>query len=386
MRLRVGPSLVLWACLCIPVAARAADEPRDQGQGDQGQRGQAELRGKPVPVRVPAPARSESLTPQQARDLVAGHDGDHLGIPGLTKLDAATAAVLVEFKGKGLRFAGLSALDVATAKALAGFKGEGLSISGLPTLDAATAEALAGFKGRKLFLWKAPPLDAATAAALAKFAGGELLLGNLATLAPATAEGLAKFEGDVLRFHGLPTIDAAAAEALAEMDGFLWFDGLKTMPDAATVEALAAFKGRGVIIPEWMINRVGSDPLPLTPATARLMCLHARAVQAGLVRSPLGMGPNTVNAAALRGVVAMDRPDAVEVATILAACEGWLALPNLKKISPKTLSALIEKPDVVIPLIEKLELIPEPDGSPNDDFAVPADLEQRQRLQAPRFR
>ena len=43
----------------------------------------------------------------------------------------------------------------------------------------------------------------------------------------------------------------------------------------------------------------------------------------------------------LPGVTAFERPDSVAVATALAKRIGPLALPNLKKISPKTLSALI---------------------------------------------
>jgi hypothetical protein len=55
-------------------------------------------------------------------------------------------------------------------------------------------------------------------------------------------------------------------------------------------------------------------------------------------------------------------------------------LPALKKVSPKTLSALVEKKDVDIPLVETLELIPEPDGSTTEDFVIPEWLEERQRL------
>jgi hypothetical protein len=66
------------------------------------------------------------------------------------------------------------------------------------------------------------------------------------------------------------------------------------------------------------------------------------------------------------------------VAKALATRKGPLALPNLKKISPKTLSALIEKEDVDIPLIETLELIQEPDGSATEDFVVPEGFQARQ--------
>ena len=55
--------------------------------------------------------------------------------------------------------------------------------------------------------------------------------------------------------------------------------------------------------------------------------------------------------------------------------------PQPQKISPKTLSALIEKEDLEIPLIETLELIPEPDGSVTDDFVIPEWLNERQKRQ-----
>jgi hypothetical protein len=58
-----------------------------------------------------------------------------------------------------------------------------------------------------------------------------------------------------------------------------------------------------------------------------------------------------------------------------------LALPNLKKLSPKTLLALIEKEDIEIPLVETLELIDEPDGSSGDDFVIPESFQKRQQLQ-----
>jgi hypothetical protein len=81
----------------------------------------------------------------------------------------------------------------------------------------------------------------------------------------------------------------------------------------------------------------------------------------------------------LPGLTAFVAPDAVAVATALAARKGPLQLPNLQNISPKTLTALIAKEDVEIPLIETLELIPEPDGSVTDDFVIPEDFAERQR-------
>jgi hypothetical protein len=76
-------------------------------------------------------------------------------------------------------------------------------------------------------------------------------------------------------------------------------------------------------------------------------------------------------------ITAFESPDSIAIAKALAMRKGPLALPNLKRISPKTLSALIEKEDIDIPLIESLELIPEPDGSPTEDFVIPERFQQR---------
>jgi hypothetical protein len=81
----------------------------------------------------------------------------------------------------------------------------------------------------------------------------------------------------------------------------------------------------------------------------------------------------------LSSIVAIESPDSVEIAAALAKRKGPLSLPNLKKISPKTLTALIEKEDVVIPLIERLELIQEPDGSPTEDFTLPTGFQTLQK-------
>jgi hypothetical protein len=80
-------------------------------------------------------------------------------------------------------------------------------------------------------------------------------------------------------------------------------------------------------------------------------------------------------------VTALDSPDSVAIAKLLATWKGPLSLPNLKKISPKTLSALIEKEDIDIPLIETLELIPEPDGSVTEDFVIPEGFQRGRNRQ-----
>ena len=81
----------------------------------------------------------------------------------------------------------------------------------------------------------------------------------------------------------------------------------------------------------------------------------------------------------LSSIVAIESPDSVEIAATLAKRKGPLRLRNLTKISPKTLTTLIEKEDVEIPLLETLELIQEPDGSPTEDFMIPKGFQSRQK-------
>ena len=50
-----------------------------------------------------------------------------------------------------------------------------------------------------------------------------------------------------------------------------------------------------------------------------------------------------------------------------------------EKLSSKTLTTLIEKEDVEIPLLETLDLIQDPEGSPTEDFVIPKGFETRQK-------
>jgi hypothetical protein len=77
-------------------------------------------------------------------------------------------------------------------------------------------------------------------------------------------------------------------------------------------------------------------------------------------------------------ITALDSPDSVAIAQALAKRPGPLSIRNLKKTSPKTLTALLKKEDVQIPLIETLELIQEPDGSVTEDFIAPEWLSERE--------
>jgi len=104
------------------------------------------------------------------------------------------------------------------------------------------------------------------------------------------------------------------------------------------------------------------------------------------MRNPLtpntALGLAAVWSGDLSFITALDSRDSVAIAQALAKRPGPLAIRNLKKISPKTLTALLKKQDVQIPILETLELIQEPDGSVTEDFIVPDWLSEREsRLQ-----
>ena len=147
---------------------------------------------------------------------------------------------------------------------------------------------------------------------------GILSLSGLTTISDEVAKALAEHKGELV-LNGLTTLSAEAAKSLAQHRGALFLNGLTTFSDDAA-RAIAAAE-------HW---------------TGYLPC-----------------------------VTALESPDSVAIAQALAARHGPLSLPNLKKLSRKTLSALFEKVDIEIPPIKTLEFIPEPDGSDTDEFVIP---------------
>lgn len=368
----------------------------------------------------------ESLTPEQARALVEEWPGiqyqkklkdsvlglgDCLPLNSLETLDPATAQALAGWAG-ALFLDGLTELDVETAKALGEFKGYFLSLDGLTTLDADVAKALVaaraarGRREGRLNLNGLTTLDADTAQELEGFT--ELGLEGLTTLDADTAEALAA-NGDALILTGLTTLDADTAKALAAAGRDLYLDGLTAL-DLDTAKALAAFKSRKL----WLVGLTALDAGAagaLAESTCQMLGLqgltrlNAKEAEklAGFrgdilllqtkvkkkvepLRQKLeSFGPEnpltperalSSRVRVLAELTALESPDSVEIAKALAAREGPLLLPKLKRISPKTLTTLLRKADVKIPPLETLELIPEPDGGPTDDFLIPEGYEE----------
>ena len=309
-------------------------------------------------------------------------------LPGLTTLSADAAAALGTFAGNKsdgdkLNLFGLTTLDAEAARGLAAFRGN-LELDGLTEIDPETAAALATYAGPKLSLRGLKSLSAETAKQLAKAKAWDGDLRSLREISDEAAAALAGFEGKGLTITGVPLSDRAV-QALAGFRGASLYLIVPRLSDES-VRALAAFKGESLslagleqppaelagLLPEFACKNLSLHPWefylggrqPVTPADARLVAAYAGR-----------LGKTCV----LPKITGFETPDAVEVAEILAAAPGSLSIPNLKRVSPRTLTSLIEKGNIELPPIEFIELIQEPDGSPTDDFMVPKGFQLRQK-------
>jgi hypothetical protein len=309
-------------------------------------------------------------------------------LPGLTTLSADAAAALGSFAGSKsggdkLNLFGLTTLDAEAARGLAAFRGN-LELDGLTEIDAETAAALATYAGPKLSLRGLKSLSAETAKQLAKAKAWDGDLRSLREISDEAAAALAGFDGKGLTIPGGPLSDRAV-QTLAGFRGASLYLIVPRLSDES-VRALAAFKGESLslagleeppaelagLLPEFACKNLSLHPWefylggrqPVTLADARLVAAYADR-----------LGKTCV----LPKITGFETPDAVEVAEILAAATGSLSIPNLKRVSPRTLTALIEKGNIELPPIEFIELIQEPDGSPTDDFMVPKGFQLRQK-------
>jgi hypothetical protein len=279
-----------------------------------------------------------SLTVEQARQLAERRSDSILSLRSLKSLDVNVASVLARSRSNWLFLDGLKTIDAETAKSLADYKGH-LGLSGVVSLDVDAIRALAEVERAGLFFDGLPTIDTEAAEAISRFQGGLLRLDGLTALDADTASAIARTKANTLALNKLRTIDLETAKSLLQFKGVFHFTAVH--------------------------ETVGQET-PLNVDVVKLVCLTAN-------KAPY--------AVSLPSVTTLDSPDSIAIAESLAKRQGPLALPNLKKISPKTLTALIEKRDVEIPLIETLELIQEPDGSATEDFIIPEWLEERQRLE-----
>ena len=329
-----------------------------------------------------------TLSDEAARAL-ARHKGD-LSLDGLTALSPAAAQAIASCDGN-LSLGGLTMLSDETAETLAlhRTKGKILSLNGLTTLSETGAQALARYPGNWLRINGLTTLSAGTARALLQRRGRTQFLGGLTRLDVETARVLAaaaNWDGRLPSITALDSEDSVEiAAALAARKGFLWLPKLTTI----SPQALRALFGESD-----PVNPADTPPeLPANAARAPVLAAQGGGLQrqnvvfiGGLTR--LDVETARVLAAAekwdgrLPSLTAFDSVDSVAIAQALATRKGPLLLPKLKHISPRTLSALIVKQDVEIPLVETLEFIAEPDGGPTEDFVIPDWLQQRQKQRA----
>jgi hypothetical protein len=309
-------------------------------------------------------------------------------LPSLTELSADAAAALGTFAGNKsgggkLNLLGLQTLDADAARGLAAFRGT-LELDGLTEIDPETAAALSTYAGPKLSLRGLKTLSAETAAELAKAKAWDGNLPSLRALSDDAAAAVAGFEGKGLLLHATPLSDRAV-QALAGFRGASLYLKVPRLSDES-VRALADFKGDSLslaglqeppaeltrLLPEFACKQINLHPWeyylgseqPVTPADARLVAAYAGR-----------LGKTCV----LPGIRGFGTPDAVEVATILAAAPGLLSIPNLRRVSPKTFTALVEGKNIELPPFELIELIDEPDGGSNDDLVIPENYPTRGR-------
>jgi hypothetical protein len=278
---------------------------------------------------------------------------------GLTTLDAEAARGLAAFRGN-LELDGLTEINADTAAALATYAGPRLSLRGLKTLSADAAEQLAKAKAWDGDLRSLRSLSDEAAAALAGFEGKGLLISGV-LLSDRAVQALAGFRGSSL-YLIVPQLSDESVQALAAFKGdSLSLAGL-VEPPAELARLLPEFACKKLSLHPWEYY-LGSRQ-PVTPADARLVAAYAGR-----------LGKTCV----LPGITGFETPDAVESAEILAAAPGSLSIPNLKRVSPRTLTALIENGNIELPPSESLELIAEPDGSFTDDFVIPENYPARGR-------
>jgi hypothetical protein len=325
-----------------------------------------------------------------AAAALAKHRGD-IHLPHLESLPADVAAALVPHRHT-LVLNGLTRLEAPTAARLAEHAGD-VALPRLARLDAAAARALAAASG-PLRLPGITDLPEDVAAALATHRSedydGEIRLDGLTTLTPATAAALAAADAP-LWLVGVTRLSVPVAEALARHRHWLML-GVTELPDDVAV-ALAAHRG-GIGLPSLptasdraIVALARSEgPLDLSSftnlSTTAAAALVARGRQTifltglasldtiacvDVARLLVAAAGNDV---VLENVTAIEGPEAVAIAGALATTEGELSLPNLKRISPRALTALLKKEDARLPEIESLEFAPEPGGG-TDDFVDP---------------
>lgn len=329
-----------------------------------------------------------TLTPEAARAVGGCKNILSRSFPRLRTLPPEAARELIDgiqrnprrLGGAVLDLSGIESLTPELAAELANNRGVTIMLGGLRDLSPEAAVALEKYRGN---LWIRCP-------------GGRLtpeLLGLMTAAGfknGAAGGGKDGTEWTGIKFHlvGLEMLTPEDVANLAQANPFNpWLGGIQRL-EPATAKAIVAQLPRNslyfpnlVDVPaEFAGASLANKDLQIgyDPDAAKQLVRSAETLTPEIARLVVWLG-DSGHASALEGITAIDSPDAARIAAILATSKAGLALPNLRRISPKTLASLTKKEDVEIPLIHTLEFIREPDGSDTDDFVIPKWLETRQK-------
>jgi hypothetical protein len=197
----------------------------------------------------PTPARvSESVTPEQAKELVKGieaESGVTLQLSRTEELTPETAAALAEFRGEMLML-GVRSLTPETAAALAKSRAENLWLHSVTSLSPEAAETLAKLRGH-LILTGLTQLESVPLAKKLAQRPGALSFPYLKSLTPEIAAALAKDARSSLTLAGLTDVSTEVQEKLAETFGGLSLPNLTSLDSLPLAKRLAATV---VLLPE----------------------------------------------------------------------------------------------------------------------------------------
>ncbi|MGB8854948.1 MAG: M56 family metallopeptidase [Pirellulales bacterium] len=329
-----------------------------------------------------------TLTPEAARAVGGCKNILSRSFPRLRTLSPEAARELIDgiqrnprrIGGAVLDLSGIETLTPELAAELANNREVTIMLGGLRDLSPEAAVALEKYRGN---LWIRCP-------------GGRLtpeLLGLMTAAGfknGAAGGGKDRTEWTGIKFHlvGLEMLTPEDVANLAQANPFNpWLGGIQRL-EPATAKAIVVQLPRNslyfpnlVDVPaEFAGASLANKDLQIgyDPDAAKQLVRSAETLTPEIARLVVSLG-DSGHASALEGITAIESPDAARIAAILATSKAGLALPNLRRISPKTLASLTRKEDVEIPLIHTLEFIREPDGSDTDDFVIPKWLETRQK-------
>lgn len=322
----------------------------------------------------------ESIDVQSATKL-SRHRG-HLRLWGIKSLTPEVAAALVASPGLSLQVTGVRDISPDVARALAGGKREQLGL-GLPSLSADIAEALAAFRGRLLRFPRLESLSLDAAVALAKHRGS-LDLGP-ARISPEVAEALLEHDGP-LGLTEVAKLEPGVGEILARHRHQVWL-AVEEIDSVALAHKLFSnsnsnpYTGFGVsnlktLSPDVAAvfaaqrHSAGFEQITsLTPAAAAALSKHEGhlyldklvSLSPELARSLTDRARSATLAGVwgvtLRGVEALDTPEAVEVAKALASTSAPVNLPNLRRVSAAALAELRKKPTIKLPAEHEITVV-----------------------------